>query len=256
MREWRDDPGLVLLEGFHAVKHALRFGAQIEHIATADDGLLDDLAAQLAPDLRQQLSAAEAVSVEDLKTIAGTVPHTKVVAVARRPGPDEQRRAALSAPGHVVLLEDPRHLGNVGAVIRVAAAAGAGGVLTTGERDPWDVSALRGAAGLHYALPVAQLAFLREIERPIVVFDPGAPPLAGIEVPPDAVLAFGTERDGVSPELTGRAIASASLPMRPGVSSLNLATSVAAVLYLLGLEFAPGSLAQSVEQRTSEKERQ
>jgi len=46
-------------------------------------------------------------------------------------------------------------MGNVGACVRVAAAAGAAAVLTTGENDPWFPDAVRGAAGLHFALPVA-----------------------------------------------------------------------------------------------------
>jgi TrmH family RNA methyltransferase len=48
---------------------------------------------------------------------------------------------------------------------------------------------------------------------------------------PRAVLAFGTERDGLSDELLQRADARIRIPMREGVSSLNLATSVAAVLF-------------------------
>ena len=55
------------------------------------------------------------------------------------------------------------------------------------------------------------------------------------DVPADAVLAFGTERDGLSDELKQRADAVLALPMEPGVSSLNLATSVAATLYALKL---------------------
>jgi len=45
------------------------------------------------------------------------------------------------------------------------------------------------------------------------------------------VLAFGTERHGLSRELLESADARISIPMRAGVSSLNLATSVAAVLF-------------------------
>ena len=46
-----------------------------------------------------------------------------------------------------------------------------------------------------------------------------------------ALLAFGTERYGLSDELCALADARLSIPMRAGVSSLNLATSVAAVLF-------------------------
>ena len=54
-------------------------------------------------------------------------------------------------------------------------------------------------------------------------------------MPADAVLAFGSERHGLSDELLARADIRARLPMRAGVSSLNLATAVAAALYGWGL---------------------
>jgi RNA methyltransferase, TrmH family len=152
------------------------------------------------------------------------VHHTKVVAVARRPA----FSVARLGPGRVVLLEDPRQLGNVGAVVRVAAAAGAAGVLTTGARDPWDPAALRGSAGLHFALPVSRVAALPE-GRPLVAFDPAGAPLAAL--PADALLAFGSERHGLSAELAARAELRVAIPMRAGVSSLNLATAVAVALY-------------------------
>ena len=137
--------------------------------------------------------------------------------------------------GPVVLLEDPRHLGNVGAAVRVAAAAGADGVLTTGARDPWDPMALRGSAGLHYALPVARVGVLDPAGRPLVALDPGGAPLEPGGLPERALLAFGTERHGLSAGLLARAALRVAIPMRPGVSSLNLATAVAVALYTGGL---------------------
>jgi tRNA G18 (ribose-2'-O)-methylase SpoU len=55
--------------------------------------------------------------------------------------------------------------------------------------------------------------------------------LRGVRLPDDAVLAFGSERSGLTPELRARADRLLSLPMRPQVSSYNLATSVAMALY-------------------------
>ena len=158
------------------------------------------------------------------------MPHTGVVAVARRPPLDAGALLAAAPGPPVVLLEDPRHLGNVGAVVRVAAAAGAAGVLTTGSRDPWDPAALRGSAGLHFALPVGRAEPAALGDRPLVVLDPAGEELAAL--PEGALLAFGTERDGVSAELAARAAARVRIPMRAGVSSLNLATAVAVMLYV------------------------
>ena len=216
----RTDPGLVPLEGFHALKHALRFGADVLAAVTADPDTLAALAAELAPDL--DFGAVEHVAPAVLGPRAH---HTKVLAVARRPAFE----AAAVGPGRVVVLEDPRQLGNVGAVVRVAAAAGAAGVLTTGDRDPWEPAALRGSAGLHFALPVGRGGPDDFEGRPLVALDPAGEPLRSL--PPDALLAFGTERQGLGERLLARADARVAIPMRPGVSSLNLATAVAVALY-------------------------
>ena len=46
----RHDPGLVVLEGLHALKHAQRFGADLLQIVMSDDATADALASDLAPD--------------------------------------------------------------------------------------------------------------------------------------------------------------------------------------------------------------
>jgi TrmH family RNA methyltransferase len=226
----RRDPALVVLEGFHAVKHALRFGGELLGAWTADAAALEALRVRLAPDV------ALAPTPVGEAELAAIVPRAQVVAVARRPRqPDPDGVLAAAGPAPVILLEDPRHLGNLGACVRVAAAAGAAGVLTTGRQDPWHPDALRGSAGLHFALPVVRTRFAGTGGRPLVALDPDGDTLDPGAVPARAVLAFGTERDGLSDALLERADARLALPMRPGVSSLNLATAVSGVLFALAL---------------------
>jgi TrmH family RNA methyltransferase len=220
--------GLVVLEGFHAIKHAIRFGGEILGAWTADPDEVENLLERLAPDVQIRV---EVVNLEALKQV---VARGQVVAVARRPvQPDPD--TVLAGPGHVVLLEDPRHLGNLGAVIRVAAAAGAAGVMTTGRQNPWHPDAVRGSAGLHFGLPVHHIRAVRTQGRELVALDPAGEPFITAEFPVPAVLAFGAERDGLSDELLAQAQRRVALPMSPGVSSLNLATAVAATLYALKL---------------------
>jgi TrmH family RNA methyltransferase len=219
---------LVVLEGFHAIKHAIRFGGELLGAWTADADEIDALIERLAPDIELPLSV---VAVDELKRV---VPRAQIVAVARRPRqPDPD--TVLAGPGHVVLLEDPRHLGNLGAAVRVAAAAGAAGVMTTGRQDPWHPDALRGSAGLHFAVAVHHLHRIRTQGRELIALDPDGEPLRPADLGQPAVLAFGTERDGLSAELLGLAQRRVALPMQPGVSSMNLATAVAATLYALKL---------------------
>ncbi len=224
---------MAVLEGFHPVKHALRFGAELEELVTRDAEALRALSERLAPDVAPALRAAREVDPELFALLAPLPPSTGVIALARRPAVEI---ATILAPGErpLVLLENPRDLGNIGACVRVAAGADAGGVLSTGSHDPWHPDALRGAAGLHYALPVARLASLDQLSgtpRPLLGLDPDGEDLDPGALPPGAILAFGTERDGLSAEFAARADGLLRIPMRAGVSSLNLATSVSAVLF-------------------------
>jgi TrmH family RNA methyltransferase len=228
----RRDRSLVVIEGFHALKHALRFGARLREAVAVDPQALEGLARELAPDLAGQLAGrVEQVDAKTLAELVPLVPRTGVVAIAERPPVDVAATLATPGSAPVVLLEDPRNMGNIGACVRVAAAAGAAAVLTTGENDPWFPDAVRGGAGLHFALPVAAVETLPESNRPLLALDPEGEELRPGALPPRAVLAFGTERHGISPELLDRAERRVAIPMREGVSSLNLATSVAVVLF-------------------------
>lgn len=231
-RAARRDRELALLEGFHALKHALRFGAEVIEAVAEKPDELDRLAEDLAPDLVGSLAErTRSVAPELLAQLVPHAPRTGVVAIARRPRVDVAAVLAGERPAPIVLLEDPRTMGNMGACVRVAAAADAAGVLTTGSNDPWHPEALRGAAGLHFALPVAQVESLPARDRPLVAIDPAGDAMGEGELDPRSILAFGTERYGLSDALLERADARLAIPMREGVSSLNLATSVAALLF-------------------------
>jgi RNA methyltransferase, TrmH family len=130
-----------------------------------------------------------------------------------------------------VVLDNPRNLGNAGAVIRLAAGFGATGVVTTGTLDPWHPTVVRGGAGLHFATAVERLTVDELPSGPVFALDPEGDDIRGTKLPDDAVLAFGSERSGLSADLRARADHWVALPMRPQVSSYNLATSVAMTLY-------------------------
>lgn len=221
----------MVLEGLHAVKHALRFGATLTLVAAVDREATLELAAELAPDITPALAPLlRQVSSAAALTVGGRPIPTGVCALAVRPACDLPR-VLDSGDAPVVLLDQPRNLANVGAVIRAAAATAAAGVLTTGQHDPWHPAALRGSAGLHFAQPVAAIAIEGLVgSRPVIGFDAAGELLDPGRLPADAVLVFGSERHGISNAARARCSSLLALPMRPGVSSLNLATSVAAVL--------------------------
>ncbi|NEC84611.1 RNA methyltransferase [Streptomyces sp. SID12501] len=224
----------VLLDGFHALKHAVRFGTRIPVAVTADRQAALELADELAPDVRETLDALLTEVPETVYTSLVPRPHpTAVAALAVRPSRAANLEALARTPrtAPVVVLDNPRNLGNAGAVIRLAAGFGATGVVMTGTLDPWHPTVVRGGAGLHFATAVERLTVAELPSGPVFALDAEGDDIRGLKLPDDAVLAFGSERSGLSPELRARADHLVSLPMRPQVSSYNLATSVAMTLY-------------------------
>ncbi|MER7873766.1 TrmH family RNA methyltransferase [Streptomyces solisilvae] len=238
VRHWRATaPETVLLDGFHALKHALRFGADVRAAVTSDKAAAVELAGDLADDLTEAI-ADLLVEVEPgtLRDLVPRVHPTRVAALAvrrdRQGNLDELSTLPRTAP--VVVLDNPRNLGNVGAVVRLAAGFAATGVVTMGDIDPWHPNAVRSGAGLHFATAVERLPGDALPEGPLYALDPEGEDIRSVTIPDDALLAFGSERHGISPELRKRATRLVALPMRPQVSSYNLATSVAMALFHWG----------------------
>jgi len=224
----RDDPTLVVVEGFHALKHALRVGAELVFVVVETGTDLTTLApgGHALPSLPV---TPVTLAHDQFADLARPRPSVPVVAVARRPTPSDV--GALRRDRPLVVLERPNHPGNLGAVVRVAAAADAAGVVCFGGVDPWGAAAVRGAAGLTFALPVIRTDAWPDTDRPVLAFDPSGRDLNGVVVQPGSMMVFGTERDGLSPAVRDRADEVVRIPMAPPVSSLNLATAVAIALY-------------------------
>jgi len=186
----------------------------------------------MAPDVASDIeSLVELLPLDVFTALTPHTPKTGVLTLACRPGFDAHRVLSCQKQAPILLLEEPAHLGNVGATIRVAAAAGAGAVITTGRLDPWDPAALRGSAGLHFAQPVLRLSEIPNLDRPLLAIDPEGDVIDPVTLPSNAMLAFGSERKGLSDALLGRADRRLAIPMEARVSSLNLATAVAVTLY-------------------------
>ena len=124
----RGDTSLAVLEGFHPLKHAIRFGAELTELVCLSAEDLARLAANNAPDiagvLDNQVRVVPAAVFERLSPIS---PPTGVIGMALRPFVSLTDLLNNPASAPVVLLERPRNLRNLGAAVRVAAAAGAAG---------------------------------------------------------------------------------------------------------------------------------
>jgi RNA methyltransferase, TrmH family len=189
---------------------------------------------RVAPSL-SEVSDDVLASVSDTKTPQG------VVLLARRPATDLAGfERALPRKPLVVVLHRVNNPANAGAMLRVAEAAGAAGVVATeGTADLLSAKSLRGAMGSAFRLPLWAGASFREVvgwcaRRGVqtVSTDLDAE-LTHTEIDWTGARAIlcGPEASGLTPDESAAADLRARIPMRPPVESLNVAVALAVVLY-------------------------
>jgi len=136
-----------------------------------------------------------------------------------------------------VLLEGIQDAGNVGAILRSAAAFGIqDAVLGRGCADAWSPKVLRAAVGAHFSMQFAEDADLAaafgEFDGKIVCTVPrGGVALANADLSGRIGWLFGAEGQGVSDALAARATLKVSIPMRNETESLNVAAAAAICFY-------------------------
>lgn len=146
----------------------------------------------------------------------------------------------LSAEGPIVVAAGLSNPANLGALLRVAAAAGAAGLVTTkGSSSLFHPRSVRASAGTLFALPSAQgvasvelIAAAELAGRELWAAATGGEDARGCSGAAYALL-FGAEGAGVPDELLAACTRTVAVPLANGVESLNVATAAAAVLYRL-----------------------
>jgi TrmH family RNA methyltransferase len=159
-----------------------------------------------------------------------------VVALAVRPA----RRALFTDRSVVVIACDVQDPGNLGAIVRVAEAAGASGLNAAGRcADPFGWKALRGSMGSALRLPIAieprtddAIAEARRHHCRVLAAVPRAgTPLFGADLSGPIALLIGGEGPGLHDDLIAAADQRITIPMEAPVESLNASVAAALVLY-------------------------
>jgi TrmH family RNA methyltransferase len=150
----------------------------------------------------------------------------------------------LPAPAIALLAAGVADPGNLGTLIRTAAALGAAAVVATaGTVEPTNPKVVRATAGALFRLPVL-LGEAHEVKAAgfrIVVADARGEPLARWRVrPPRLALAVGNEPRGVDDQVRALADGTVGIPLAGGVESLNVAVAAGILLHELSrLEAEP-----------------
>ena len=221
----------TLLDGPHLVQAYLeRIGAP-EMLVASRSGLD-------RPEIRRLAERAAAGSTlvltdELFEAVAPVDTPSGVLALV--PIPPEP--AAVPARGSCVVLESVQDAGNVGSILRSAAAAGVPlALLTRGCAQAWSPKVLRAAMGAHFSLGIlehADPAALLAAYPGAVVATRADAPLRIFEADLRGPVAwlFGNEGAGLSPEVAALARLAVAIPMPGGAESLNVAAAAAICLY-------------------------
>lgn len=222
--------GKTILEGPGLLAEAVAAGVAPDVVFALRE---DEVTGQLARDHRFELTLVE---LAVLRRVTGTATPRGPAAVISVPAPvPPTGRDMIVAWG----LSDP---GNVGTLIRTAAAFGWGFGYTTGTADPWAPKVLRAGAGGHFRLAISSVESIQTLE------DVGLATVAlvvGGGVSPDALgsgshaLLVGEEAPGLPPDVVEQSAHKVSIPMPGGTESLNAAIAAGIVIYELSKDRTP-----------------
>ena len=232
----RRETGLFLLEGKRILETALQLNAPLKHLLVGENCSDKQLVKALAP-LAEEVYQAPGELLEyasGVKTSQGIL--------ATSPLPQPLKPETIRPQGIYLLLENISDPGNLGTVIRLCWGAGVSGLMLAGNCvDIYDPKVVRSTAGGILKVPVYHFPegkaaldlCLKKGVKPYLTCCREAQPYHLVKYETPLVLCFGSEAHGLTPELL-KAVDHAekiTIPLEPGVDSLNLATSCAVILY-------------------------
>ena len=245
----------MLLDGPHLLAEAL--GVRLRIDLTMVDHEAMERREEIGRLVREIEDAGGEVAIATAAVMAAVSPvrsPSAIVALAQRPPQNVSRLFTTPVPtssAHlatrglsvsrplVVIACDIQEPGNLGAMVRVAEAAGASGIIAAGQSaDPFSWKALRGSMGSALRLPIVaqssadalQTARAHHCTIAAAVPREGRTP-EEIDLTGPTALLVGAEGFGLPDELVELADERISIPMQPPVESLNAAVAAAVILY-------------------------
>ena len=239
-RKARERAGLFLAEGVRTVEELLRSPLAIRGVLTAPQLADAPRGAALLASLatRQDFETVE-LSERDFASAAETESPQGVLAIAEIPARSLDAFAGVS-PLTLLVLDAVQDPGNVGTIVRTAAALGATAtVALPGTVDLWNAKVVRSGMGTHFFHPAfhataeALATFLERSGAQLWCADANGEPVGARPRPARLALAVGNEGSGLTAATRDRADALVALPIAPDVESLNVAVAAGILLHAL-----------------------
>jgi TrmH family RNA methyltransferase len=237
-RKAREREGAFVVEGIRAVEELLRSKLSVTGLLVAPKLVDSPRGASLVETARDHgLDVAE-VDEKEFRSAAETDSPQGILALAQRP---ERSLETLddATPMRLLLLDGVQDPGNVGTIIRTAAALGATATIALpGTVDVWNAKVVRSAMGAHFHHPAFHASwqdvesFLARTSTPLWAADADGEVLPS-NAPSRLALAVGNEGSGLSAPVRRAAERVVSLPISSAVESLNVAVAAGILLHEL-----------------------
>ena len=232
------DQQVVLLDGVRLIRDALTSGVTFEHVIVGAEAVGSSDLQPLIDELRNRAREVAVGSAPVMSAVSPLRSSSRIVALVRRPTISE--RMFASPDPFVLIACDVQDPGNVGAIVRVAEAAGASGMIAAGQiADPFGWKAIRGSMGSVLRLPIDRSLSVEEAIararrhgcRIAATVPRGGEPLFGADLKGALAVLIGGEGQGLADAVLAASDLQVTIPMRPPVESLNAAVTSALVAY-------------------------
>jgi TrmH family RNA methyltransferase len=223
----RNKAGQTLLDGAHLLSAYLDSGGRPLHVLLSSSANAEcaELVSRLSDVPVTQLDDKLFTELSELKTTTGILALIEI--------PSFQKSAASFA----LLLEDIQDPGNLGSMLRSAAAAGCDAVfLSQGCADAWSPRVLRAAMGGHFCLAIQESQDLQAVARAfsgtlLATSLQATRTLYECDLTGNIAFMMGNEGAGLSEQLLQLATHPVTIPMPGKVESLNAAAATAICLF-------------------------
>ena len=238
-RKAREKHELFVAEGVRAVEELLRAPLTTRGVLIAPNLYDAPRGKALVEAVRARSLETQEVTAAEFASAAETESPQGVIAIAEVP---HRSFADLGNEwkGVLLVLDAVQDPGNVGTILRTAAALGTVATVTLpGTVDLWNVKVVRSGMGAHFTHPAFSTtwteldAFLARSGTKVFAADATGENVGTVKAPERTALVVGNEGSGLSPDARSRADRTIALPINPNVESLNVAVATGILLYLL-----------------------
>jgi RNA methyltransferase, TrmH family len=238
-RRARERQQLFVCEGVRAVEELLRSSLGVRGVLVAPQLIDAPRGSELARVLRaRQLEVAE-VGPHEFASAAETESPQGVLAIAEKPGLTLDQ-VVVREPFRLLVLDAVQDPGNVGTILRTAAALGVSATAALpGTVDLWNAKVVRSAMGAHFHHPTVStgwdqiVAFCASHDISVWAADAAGAQLDAVPRSARLALVVGNEGSGISEAARRHADRIVAIPVSTPVESLNVAVATGILLYEL-----------------------